>query len=118
MVIVSIQFLFKLSTYNSVNIDCILHYKLYTKVYKDLEEIHIESYVVSIYYHVFSKWSDEHLWAFIKIIGKNSTVPTNEVMINLNIEHLMRIYAKTLTVKVSGRYISRVSIGRIPVKEN
>ena len=87
MVIVRNQFLSKLSTYNSLNIDCTSHYKFYTKVNKDLEEIHNESYVVSIYYHIFSKWSDEHIWAFIKITGKNSTVLTNEVMINLNIKH-------------------------------
>ena len=30
----------------------------------------------------------------------------------------MHIHARTLTVKASDRYISRVSIGRIPVKEN
>ena len=87
MVIVSIQFLSKLSTYNSLNIDCTLHYKLYMKVNKDLEEIHNESCVVSIYYHIFSKWSDEHLQAFIKIAGKNSTALTNQVTINFNIEH-------------------------------
>ena len=86
-VIVSIQFLSKLSTYNSLNIDCTSHYKLYTEFNKDLEEINNESYVVSIYYHTFSKWSDEHLQAFIKITSKNSTVLTNELAINLNIEH-------------------------------
>ena len=30
----------------------------------------------------------------------------------------MHVHAKTFTVKVSDRYISRVSIDRIPVKEN
>ena len=57
------------------------------KVNKELEEIHNESYVVSIYYHIFSKWSDEHLQVFIKITAKNITVMISEVMINLNIEY-------------------------------
>ena len=68
-------------------VNCISHYKLYTEVNKDLEEIHNESYVVSIYYHIFSQWSNEHLWVFIKITGKNITVMISEVVINLSLEY-------------------------------